>query len=215
MSLMYTCLFQFLSGRPMYNFFKNEIIQLHMNPLWLISIILLTNCSTLIIGVKGVIVHTMFVTYTLMSILVDVKEMFRRLKVPYNKYRQFIIVLGCVHLINPLVLLFEFEIVIYVHLVMCFFLHLFHTHYIVLVFRYMRYIDTYYYKILIILNVCEFLTNLCLICSYADSYEHCAIFTESICACIFTYKRKRPTPARRNVNSFIVVSNTNSIHSHL
>jgi hypothetical protein len=180
----------------MYSLFKNELFQLHMNPLWLISIVLVTNCTTLVLGVKCVLFHTMLVTYTLMSVLVDVKEIFRRLKVPYNKYRRFIFVLGFVHLINPLLLIFEHEYIIYVHFVMCFLLHLFHTHYIVLVFRNMKYIDKYYYKILILLNVCEVFSNLCLICVYKDSYEHCAIITESICACIFTYKRRQQTPAR-------------------
>ena len=198
----------------MYNLVMNELVKLHMNPLWLISIVLVTNCTTLVLGVKCVLFHTMLVTYTLMSVLVDVKEIFRRLNVPYNKYRRFIVVLDFVHLINPLLLIFEHEYIIYVHLVMCFLLHLFHIHYIVLVFRSMKYIDTYYYKILVLLNFCELITNLCLICAYNDSYEHCAIVTESLCACIFTYKRRRPTPARRNVQSFVIVTNTDSKNSN-
>ena len=198
----------------MYNFFKNELFKLQMNPLWLIFIIVMTNCSTLTFGVNCVIVHTMLVSYTLMSILFDVKEIFRRLKIPYNKYRRFIIVLTCVNLINPLLLIFEHEYIIYVQLVMCFLLQLFHINYIVLVFRSMKYIDTYYYKILVLLNFCELLTNLCLICAYKDSYEHCAIVTESLCACIFTYKRRRPTHARRNVQSFVIVTNNDSKNSN-
>ena len=78
----------------------------------------------------------------------------------------------------------------------------------------MKYIDTYYYKILVLLNFCELITNLCLICAYNDSYEHCAIVTESLCACIFTYKRRRPTHARRNVQSFVIVTNNDSKNSN-
>ena len=76
--------------KEMYSLFKNELFQLHMNPLWLISIVLVTNCTPLVFGVKCVLVHTMLVTYTLMSVQVDIQKIFRRLKVPYNKYRRFI-----------------------------------------------------------------------------------------------------------------------------
>ena len=189
---------------------KIEIMQLHMNPIWLISIVLATNSSTLAHGITNVLLHTSFVTYTLICILVDIKEIFKRLTIPYNKYRKFIIMFGWVHLLNPLVLLFEHKYVVYVHLIMCFILHVMHIHYIILVFRKMNYIDRYYYKILLFLNICEVFTNLCLICKYKDMYKYAAIMTESVCACSLTYKRKRPIHRKRNVTSFIIIQNAAS-----
>ena len=189
---------------------KTEIMQLHMNPIWLIFILLATNASTLAHGITNVLLHTSFVTYTLLCILVDIKEIFKRLTVPYNKYRKFIITFGWVHLLNPLVLLFEHKYVVYVHLIMCFLLHVMHIHYIILVFRKMNYIDKYYYKILLFLNICQVFTNLCLICKYKDMYKYAAIMTESVCACSLTYKRKRPIHRKRNVTSFIIIQNAAS-----
>ena len=184
---------------------KNAIMQLHLNPIWLIFVVLATNASTLAHGITNIILHSCFVTYTLICILVDIKEIFKRLTIPYNKYRKFIIAFGWVHLLNPMVQLFEHKYAIYIHLILSFLLHLMHIHYIILVFRKMNYIDKYYYKILLFLNICEVLTNICVLCKYKDIYKYAAIMTESVCACSLTYKRKRPIYINRNVHQFVVI----------
>ena len=168
-----------------------------MNPLVLVYFNLLTNVCTMYFGKRAIFIHACFVTYTLITIVIHVKAVFVRLKLPLMRYRQFIILFS-----------------MYVHLLACFFIHLFHMQYITTVFQLMNYKDDKHWMILLLLNVLEMCTNLCLVCNYDATYLYTAIVTECMCPYVLMYVRKRN---RRPVERFshrtpVNVPNARVIH---
>ena len=146
--------------------------------------------------------HACFVTFTFISIIIHVKAVFIRLKFPLMKYRQFIILFSLFHLLNPLFMTMNIRMkmyCMYVHLLACFFVHLFHIQFITTVFQLMNYKNNKLWTILLLLNVFKICTNLCLVCQYDITYLYTAILTECICPYVLMYVRKR---SRHQVERF-------------
>ena len=172
------------------------------NPLVLMYFNIITIICTLFFGKRAIFMHACFVTFTLITIVIHVKAVFVRVKLPLMRYRQFIILFSLFHLINPLLMTMNIRMkmyCMYVHLLACFLIHLFHMQYITTVFELMNYKDDKHWMILLLLNILEMCTNLCLVCNYDATYLYTAIVTECMCPYVLMYVRKRN---RRSIERF-------------
>ena len=173
-----------------------------LNPVFLVSFNVLTHIGTLWYSKRAILLHSCFVTYTLVSIIIDVKDVFKRLRIPMVQYRNAIMIFSLFHLVNPLLMTVRVEMnkyFVYAHLCACFILHIVHMHYITIVFRLMNYKDRKHWILLFIANALEMCTNVCLICEYYDTYVYTAIITECVCPYVLMYVRKK---SRRSVERF-------------
>lgn len=173
-----------------------------LNPVFLVSFNVLTHLGTLWYSKRAILLHSSFVTYTLISIIIDVKDVFKRLRIPMVQYRNAIMIFSLFHLVNPLLMTVHVEMnkyFVYAHLCACFILHIVHMHYVTIVFRLMNYKDRKHWILLFIANILEMCTNVCLICKYYDTYVYTAIITECVCPYVLMYVRKK---SRRSVERF-------------
>ena len=163
-----------------------------MNPL-VIGFNVLTLFSTLYYGKHAIFLHAIFVTYSLMSIIFDINDVFKRLKVPLKKYRNMILCFSVFNFIIPIFISCRFSIhlyILYAYVSFCFLLHILHMHYVTLVFRLMNYKDRKHWILLLMVNVLDIFTNLCIFCEYR-TYVLFAIMTECLCTYVLLYVRKR------------------------
>ena len=153
---------------------------------------LLTNICTLCYGKHAILLHSCFVTYTLMSIVIDFKNVFKRLRMPMLKYRKAIILFSLLYQIIPILITVHIVNIytICVHLCACFMLHVFHMHYVTVVFYKINYKDCDHWMILFFVHLLEMCTNVLLICD-SSIYVYIAIVTECVCPYILIYIRKK------------------------
>ena len=183
-------------------FSKLKWFDYRLNPVFLVCFNVLTHLGTLWYGKRAILLHSSFVTYTLVSIIIDVKDVFKRLRIPMVKYRNAIMVFSLFHLVNPLLMTVRVEMnkyFVYAHLCACFILHIVHMHYVTIVFRLMNYKDRKHWTLLFITNALEMCTNLCLICEYDYMYGYTAIITECVCPYVLMYVRKK---SRHSIERF-------------
>ena len=177
----------------------------------LVTFNVLTHIFTLCYNKRAILMHSCFVTYTLISIILDVKHVFKRLSIPMIKYRQAILLFSLLHQISPILITVRNETCkkfVYVHLCTCFILHIVHIHYVTIVFRRMNYKDHKHWRILFVVNVLEICTNICLICDHKNIYVFVAIVTECVCPYVLMYVRKKS----RNSVEIFAHFNSNRIH---
>jgi len=159
-----------------------------------------TLISTSTFGKSAFILHAAYVTHTLLSVLVDVEEIYKNVQIPFNNCRRFIITTGVLHLINPCLMLYSWKWTYYLHLPICFSVHIFHLSYVRFVYRAVGYNDAVNWNTLMLLNFCEFVTNL-IVMQRPQMYSFVAIATESICPFVLTFRKKKVVYKQRLVRS--------------
>ena len=162
-----------------------------MRLLCCVSFVVLTHVCTLCFGRSAILMHSCFVTYTLISIILDFKDVFKRLQIPKTKYRKAIVLFSLLYQINPILMTVRIKTNVYVHLCACFMLHTCHMHYVTVVFRVMNYKDHKHWMILFVVHVLEMCTNVFLVWEHEKKYLYAAIVTESICPYVLMYIKKR------------------------
>ena len=176
--------------------------------LFLVFFNALTHVCTLCFRKRAILMHSCFVTYTLVSIIIDIKHVFKRLQIPMANYRKAILIFSFFYQVCPLLITVYKKMnmhFMYVHLCVCFIIHLLHMHYVTVVFRVMNYNDSNHWMILFFVNLLEMCTNLCLVCNYEDIYVLVAVVTECICPYVLMYIRKK---SRNSVERFVCLNTT-------
>ena len=172
-----------------------------------------TTFCTMVFKKDALLLHNVFVSYALVSILLDIEEVFKKLKIFWNEYRLFIISISFLQSINPILIFFGFRFAVYSLLIVSFIVHVLHMHYITMVFREMKYKDKAHLKILLLLNVSEIFTNVCFICDHNFTYEYVAVLTESMCAYIIVYVTKKQKRNNHRTSRIIMASTLQQPHS--
>ena len=184
-----------------------------MKLLFMVSFSVLTNMCTFCYGKHAILMHSCFVTYTLISIIIDFKDVFKRLRMPMKKYRKAIVLFSLLYQIIPTLMTIHIVNIytMFVHLCACFMLRVFHMHYVTVVFHRMNYKDRDHWMILFVVHLLEMCTNVLLICEYNSMYVCIAIVTECVCPYVLMYIRKK---SKHIVQRFIRQNSTPHINNN-
>lgn len=161
---------------------------------------------------KAFFYHVVFVTNALLLETHKLNATFGKFKNPYKKFEIFLYVAGYLHIINP-ALMFKYPEVVYIHVPVCFTIHVFHMIDVQLVFSHANLHDPFHFIMLLILNLLELATNVAFVfaADYQDVYTSLALTTEVTCLMILAIKLQKKKHTQHHQNR--VVNASSSVHS--